>query len=744
VLDRRLRPVPVGVPGELWLGGPGVARGYLGRPALTAEKFIPDPFAGAGARMYRTGDRFRWLADGTLDFLGRLDQQVKVRGVRIEPAEVEAALRTHPAVRNAAVGARGEGNACRLVAWVAADPPISPAELREHLRGILPEALVPTAFVMLEALPLNRHGKVDGRALPDPEAPAAAAEHAAPRGEVERVLAAVWERVLNVPRVGADDSFFELGGDSLLSIQVVARARAAGVIVTPRQLFEHPTVAALARVARTGAAPAAPRGPVSGEAPLTPAQRRFFARELPDRHHFNMAVMVAPREPLEPAALAAAVAALLEHHDALRLRFTRRDGEWVQAHAPLEGADAAPLAVIDLSAVPPGERERRMEAEAEAVQRSLHLERGPLLRAAYFRPGGGEPGRLLLAVHHLVVDGVSWRVLLEDLEAAYEAARRGRPAALPPRTTSFREWAERLAAHAGAPETLAEAAYWSAAAQTPTAALPAAGGNGAGGDGAGADPVWSSLSAHETAALLREVPAAYRTQVNDVLLAALARAVARWTGERRLRVDLEAHGREELFEGVDLSRTVGWFTAVHPVVLELPAGGGEGDALKAVKEQLRAVPRHGVGYGLLRWQGPAEVREALARAPRPQVAFNYLGQFGGTLPGGGLLAFADDPTGPQQDPAAPREHLLEVVGAVRGDRLEVAWTPAPGALPRATVERLAGWYLDELRALIAHCLDEGAGGATPSDFSLVQIDADTLALLEADFLDDELEEAGGV
>ena len=582
VLDRRLRPVPVGVPGELCLGGPGVARGYLGRPALTAGAFIPDPFAGAGARMYRTGDRFRWLDDGTLEFLGRLDQQVKVRGVRIEPGEVEAALRAHPAVRDAAVGARGAGSARRLVAWAAAGATVSPGELREHLRGILPEAMVPAAFVVLEALPLTRHGKVDRRALPEPEAPAGAAGHTAPRGEVERVLAAVWERVLNVPRVGADDSFFELGGDSILSIQVVARARAAGVIVTPRQLFEHPTVAGLARVAGTGAAPAAPQGPVAGEAPLTPIQRDFFARPLPNRHHFNQSVVLAPREPLEPAALAAAVAALLEHHDALRLRFTVRDGEWVQAHAPVEGAEAAPVVVADLSAVPPAERERRMEEAAGAVQRSLHLERGPLLRAAYFQLGGGDPGRLLLAAHHLVVDGVSWRVLLEDLEAAYEAALQGRRAALPPKTTPFREWAERLAGHAHAPTTLAEAAYWSDAASTPAPALPA----GAGGNGAGADTVWSSLPADETAALLRDVPAAYRTQVNDVLLAALARAFARWTGERRLRVDLEGHGREELFEGVDLSRTVGWFTAVLPGGAGAPrrrrpgrrAEGGEGAA----------------------------------------------------------------------------------------------------------------------------------------------------------------------
>ncbi|HEX6037416.1 non-ribosomal peptide synthetase [Longimicrobium sp.] len=745
VLDAWGELAPAGVPGELHVGGGGVARGYLGRPGWTAERFVPDGFSGeAGARLYRTGDRVRWTGEGELEFLGRVDAQVKVRGFRIEPGEVEAALLSHGGVREAVVVARADGpGEARLVGYVVAadgadgsdgsDGEASPSAegLRAHLRARLPEHMVPSAFVRLDALPLTPNGKVDRRALPAPERGEPREGHAPPRTPVERLLAGIWADVLRVDHVGANDRFFDLGGDSILSIQVVARARREGVHLTPRQMVEHPTLARLARVAETASAPSpgaeeVPGGPL----PLTPIQRWFFEQETGARGHWNQAFLFTPRRPLAAAPLAAALRGLAAHHDALRLRFARgADGAWTQRYAPAE--DAAPRPTVDLSGLPAPLARARMEAAAAALQRALDVERGPLLRAARFDLGAaGE--RLLLVIHHLAVDGVSWRILLEDLERLYGAAERGTPAALPPRTTAFGRWARRLAEHAAGGALADEAAYWTSAVPRDPPTLPVDRPDAENRAGS-ARHVTVALDADETRALLQEAPAAYRTEVNDLLLAALVRALAGWTGERRLLLHLEGHGREEeRVGGVDLSRTVGWFTALFPVFLDLRGAVGEGEEIKCVKEQLRAVPGRGLGYGLLRWLSPdAAVRDALRALPAPWISFNYLGRFDGTLSGGALLALAPESAGPAHAPEGRRAHLLDVVGAVEDGVLRVRWIHGD-AYRAQTVQRLADAYLHALRALVAHCCSPDAGGCTPSDFPLAGLDAATLALLEAD------------
>ena len=809
VVDAWLNPSPIGVAGELLVGGIGVARGYLGRPALTAETFIPHPFDGApGERVYRTGDRVRWRGDGVLEFLGRTDDQVKVRGFRIEPGEVEAALVALCGAREAAVVAREDAPGDRrLVAYLVPANGAMPGAgaLRERLRSVLPEYMVPAAFVALDALPLTPNGKVDRRALPAPRYEGDAESYVAPASEAETVLAEVWARVLGVERVGMDDNFFDLGGDSILSIQVVSRARAAGVEITPRQLFEHPTVGRLARVASpVNGTSGDDDAPVAGEVPLTPIQRWFFAQDIPQRHHWNQAVLLAPREPIDMRRLEMAVARVMEHHDALRARYRPpspesreigENGDGTAAHvarnrteipdtrepppprhpSPLVGegpgeggrrsmdqcpptatefscamADAAgadwtqtfaspggwaPVHRIDLSGLSEDARQRAMGMGIARVQASLDLARGPLLRVALFDLGDGG-ARLQIVVHHLVMDGVSWRVLLEDLETAYRAEP------LPPRTTSFARWAARLAEHAASPALGAEAGHWLTVARAPVPPLPVDRPGGSNRADAAADVV-VALAADETHALLHEVPAIYRTQANDVLLAGLARALAAWSGERVFRIDLEGHGREELFPGVDLSRTVGWFTALYPVLLDLRGADDEGAALRAVKEQLRAVPARGVGHGVLRWLSPdGEMRRALAGAPVPDLGFNYLGQLDSTLSAGSLFAAAGESAGPSLGRGGERPHRIEVNAAVLGGALQVRWTFSHELHDRATIERLAERYLAELRALAAHCATAAAPAATPSDFPLAAIDAHTLALLEADFLEqDALEDA---
>jgi amino acid adenylation domain-containing protein/non-ribosomal peptide synthase protein (TIGR01720 family) len=728
VLDAALAPVPPRVAGELCIGGVQVARGYLGRPGLTAERFVPDPFT-PGGRLYRTGDRARWTADGVLEYLGRTDFQVKLRGFRVEPGEVEAALEEHPGVRQAVVVLREDvPGAPRLVAYVVPREGGASGladDARAHLERRLPEYMVPGALVIADGIPLTPSGKVDRRALPAP-APEAARAFVAPRTPAEEAVARGWSAVLGGAAVGAHDNFFALGGDSILSIQVVARLRRAGWRITARDLFEHPTVAALARVmvADGGAQGAAETEGEAGEVPLTPIQAWFFAAQPDDARHFNLPVLLELREGVEVDALRRALDAVAAHHEALRARF-RRDGEGWRP-APPAPAGPVPFDRVDLSGLDADARAAALEAAAGDVQAGMDLEHGPLFRAALFQAAGGW-ARLFLAVHHLVVDGVSWRVLLEDLAAAYDAARRGDAIELPPATAPFAAWARVLARHAAAGGFDGELPYWAARGRRGARPLPAdfVSADDPAGD---AGEVSAALDAEWTRGLLKEVPAAFRARMDDALLCALAATLGAWTGEDRVWVDVEGHGRDDRF-GIDTSRAVGWFTTLYPVLLEVERGADEGAALRAVKEQLRAVPGRGLGFGALRWLGGAGARRTLAALPRPEILFNYLGQVGGGASGDARFAFAGERTGAVQSPRARRTHALEVNAVVEDGALRVVWTYGRGRFRRETIEALARGFTDRLRALVAHCREAGAGGCTPSDFPLARLDAAGLQAL---------------
>ncbi len=714
LLDHHGVAVPVGVPGELYAGGDGVARGYLGQPALTAQRFVPDSFGEPGGRLYRTGDLARYRPDGRLEFLGRVDHQVKIRGFRVELEEIESRLARHPEVGDAVVVAREDGASRRLVAYVvAAGSATDAGRLRAWLRESLPDFMIPSAFVVLDDFPRLPNGKVDRRLLARtaPPAETARTEVAAPRTRAEEVLVRVWSEVLG-GRVGIHDNFFELGGDSILSIQVVARAQRAGLKLSPRQVFLHQTVAELAAIA-TQETGKSDEGPVSGPVQPTPIQRWFFDLALPAPHHWNHAVMLAARQSLDPARLRAACAALHERHDALRLRAVREAGEWRLWNAGPE--EPLPFAVVDLGALPPAARPAALAAAAAGVQTGLDLASGPIARFALLLLGE-EPARLLLAVHHLAMDGVSWRILLGDLHAAYEGLE------LAPRGTSFQAWAARLADLAQSPTVQGELPFWADGERARISSLPLdlQGRNTEG----SADTLRVSLSEDETRLLLREV------ETLEALLAALALAFAPWTGERRLAVDLEGHGREEeLAEGVDLTRTVGWFTSLYPVILEAPTDSGA--ALRLARERLRQIPRRGIGYGLLRHLSSGEARERLALLPRAEVSFNYLGQLDGAVPESSAFVPASDPAGPLRDPRGMRSHLFDVNVSVTGGRLHVSWTYSRNLHRRETAAALAGRFTEALRAIAAH------GPAAPS-YSVTDFPRVRMSQAELDDLLDDL------
>ncbi|MES1243275.1 MAG: amino acid adenylation domain-containing protein [Acidobacteriota bacterium] len=609
--------------------------------------------------------------------------------------------------------------------------------LRAFLAERLPEAMVPASFIPLDALPLTSNGKLDRRALPAPEEERPELEQAfvAPRTRVEETLANLWAQALRLDHVGVHDNFFELGGDSILSIQIIARAAQEGIQIAPRQMFQHQTIAELAAVAGTAGLVRAEQGPVTGEAPLTPIQRWFFDLDLPNPHHWNWNVssFFAVRRPLDPARLDRTVRELLRHHDALRTRFVPGPEGWRQVFAGLDGP--TPYVHLDLSALPETLRRSAIEAAAAVVQTSLDLTSGPALRVASFRLGAGEPDRLLLAVHHAVLDGISWRLLLEDFETLYAGA-----GPLPAKTTSFKQWIARLAGHARSPEAAAEAGWWLDERFRLSAPLPVdLPGPRDPGREASSRTVARTLDADETRALLQEIHGAYQTRIDDVLRTALVEAFAGWTGHRRLLVDLESHGREHPFEDVDLSRTIGWFTAMYPVLLDLEGNAGPGEALIAMKEQLRRLPPgSGLGYGVLRYLGDESQAARLHGLPRAEVLFNYLGQMGGQMgsadpetEGLALFAQAPEPGGPALDPRGARSHLLEINAVVLDGRLRAEWTYSADRHRRETVERLADAFFDSLRGLVAHCRNPEAGAYTPSDFPEADLSADDFASLMA-------------
>ncbi|MEV6835684.1 non-ribosomal peptide synthase/polyketide synthase [Streptomyces sp. NPDC051133] len=730
VLDDRMRPVPIGAPGELFLGGTGVARGYLRRPGLTASRFLPDPFGPSGGRMYRTGDLVRWTADGDLVYLGRGDDQVKVRGFRIELGEVEAALARHPAVAAAAARVVEHDGHRRLVGYAVPRGTglPQPAELRAFLAQGLPDHMVPALVVPLERLPLGATGKLDRRALPEPEwaAPATGATRP-PRAGAEQILAAIWAEVLGVPEIGADDNYFALGGDSVLGIQIVSAARRAGLALTPRHLFTHQSLAELALAAEeltaSRATAVAEQGPVTGEAPLTPVQHWFFDTLTDGPGDFSQTVSYELTEDADETLLRAALAVVLEHHDALRLRYEPAvEGSWRQ-HGTAPGQ--APHLEVHRTAP--------SREIADTLAAGFDLAAGPLLRAALCRPDGGGRPVLLLAAHHLVVDAVSWRLLLEDLDTAYRALRVGDRPGPGPKSTSFRTWAERLATHTAGGGFDGELAHWSGldtGADLPT--------DDPGGTNTAADEetVTLGLDTEDTRRLLQDVPDAYRTRINDVLLYGLGRVLARWTGRDRVAVTLEGHGREELLADVDLARTVGWFTTMHPVVLDVPRDADTGTALKSVKENLRAVPHGGLGYGALRYLHPTAGREL---PDLPQICFNYLGRQDGhpAAPGALLHGPRDGLSGGMAGTGA-RPYLLDVLGRVTGGELRFTWSYSREVHRRETIARLAAELTDELRALVRHCAEPGAGGRTPSDFPLAPLDqpaVDRLVGTGADVVD---------
>ncbi|WP_346385172.1 amino acid adenylation domain-containing protein [Nocardioides sp.] len=699
VLDEDLQLQPVGVPGELCLAGPGVSRGYLHRGDLTGERFLPDPFGTEpGSRMYRTGDRVRWLPDGELEFLGRLDEQVKIRGHRVEPEEVRSTLRQQPGVRDAVVIARENSSGQhQLVAYTVGDA--EPAELMASLRASLPEHLVPSTFVVLSELPRTPNGKLDRKALPNPDVAERPrlAEYVAPRSPQERALAGIWADLLRVERVGVHDNFFDLGGDSLLSVRVMARAHEAGLRLATRDLYRLQTVAEQAVATGRAATVEAPQEPVTGAVPLTPMQHWFLDHDDPEPDRFTWAGLVRAPAELTRARAERALLALLRHHDALRLRFERSaSGTWRQFLTE-PGSTAPPLTVVDLREHPPAERLRVLEARTAQLRGGLNLRDGPILRLVWFRSVAEHQDPLVLVVHHLAVDTLSWPIVLGDLTTLLHAPTGDDRDVLPAKTCSVQQWAHHLVAAARSDTLQAELPLWLHESRRRIRPLPR---DHRGRNSRSSERELTTTSGVGETTALRQAVQLDGVTLEEALLSALAGALSRWTGSRELMVNVERHGREDLGAGLDMARTVGWLPMLVPALLHRPQDVPAREAARLVHEHLSSLPHHGIGHGLLRYLGPEETQEQLKALPPAEVFFCFHGhQRTGPEEASGATGRPLD-LGPSTGAGGDRRHLLELNAVISRGRLVMRWTYSDTVHERATVEALAADCLAELGRLV--------------------------------------------
>ncbi len=774
ILDSYLQLVPVGIPGELYLGGDGLMRGYLNKSELTAEKLIPNPFNYVSAKgdglknrrdaesaeeegrekkaqlpitnyplpitkLYKTGDKARYLPDGKIEYLGRFDNQVKLRGFRIELGEVESALSQHPEIHQAVtkVWEDKSGNK-RLVAYFVLKNSVNQdnfsTQLRQFIQNKLPDYMIPAIFMMLPEMPLTPNGKINRRALPEPDNYQNKLKNqhqdnknnAKPRTRQEQLLVKIWSQLLGIESVGIHDNFFELGGDSILAIQVIAKASQAGLRFLPKQLFQHQTIAELAAVADTVSVNAE-QGKVTGIVPLTPIQNWFFAQNLADSYHWNQSIMLEVDKSIPFAWIEQSIQKLLTHHDALRLQFQNTESGLKEINADVDNYinKQTPLLQFDLSALNEEQQQSTITKTATQLQTSLNLAT-ELVRVAFFKLDKNNSNRLLFVIHHLVIDGISWRILLSDLQTAFEQLSSGlnsnQQIQLPPKTTSFKDYAQSLHNYAlQIPEQIIE--YWQSICPIPEISLPIdypQGNNTV----ETTDTVSITFSVEETQALLQQVPAAYQTQINDVLLTALIQTFEKWTGEKRLLIDLEAHGREDLFNEVDISRTVGWFTTMFPVWLDLRETKDAISNLKNIKEQLRQIPNRGIDYGILRYLGNQEIQTQLS-AISPQIRFNYLGQVDGVFAESTFVKPAKESTGAARSKRGNRDILLEINGIISAGQLRIDWIYSTAVHRRSSIINVTEEYMMALRNLIQICSNE-IGGYTPSDFSQMQLSQDEL------------------
>ncbi|MBR5773425.1 MAG: AMP-binding protein, partial [Clostridia bacterium] len=675
----------VGIAGELCIAGAGLARGYLNKPELTAEKFVKNPF-GEG-KLYRTGDLARWLPDGNIEYLGRIDEQVKIRGFRIELGEIDDVLRTLPEIKDCAVIARNDETGSKAIyAYLVSDEEISLSTVRDRLSKVLPEYMIPSYMGQIEAIPVTKNGKLDKKALPELES-VGGRDYVAPKTCEEFAVARVFSGVLGVKRVGANDDFFELGGDSIKAIRVVTKLRDENYDISVMDVMQSRTPSAIAPRLKNAEGNRYEQGEVNGEVVLTPVQRDFFASNMAVPSHYNQATMLYKADGFDADILKRALDAIVIHHDILRAVFANG----TQAILSSEESRMYDLYEYTLS-------EGEIEGKCTEIQSGINLENGPLMKVGLFHTEGGD--HLLLCMHHLVIDGVSWRIVIEDFVSAYRQSEQGADIILPEKTASFMQWAKNLAEYADSDELYEQAEYWDKIAREmkPMDA------------GSRFENYSIELDADVTSALLYDAHKAYGTEINDLLLTALGLAYMEWTGNDRVEVELEAHGREQVGRPLATDRTVGWFTSVYPICLK--TFDSIGDSIIENKEMLRKIPNHGIGYGILKYL------KCRYDNIRSEVCFNYLGQFDTEANNMEGIEISPLSVGESIAAANAPHNRVTFNGSVKGGKLIFEIIYASNYYTRAQIEQLGSLYCDAIIRINNVCSGQEETVKTASDFGL--------------------------
>ena len=726
ILDKYLNLCPVGVCGEICIAGVGVGKGYWKDPAKTARVFVPNPFAereGEGATdygtLYLTGDTGYYQQDGNLIFTGRRDHQVKIRGHRIELGDIESHLLQHGQLDEVTVLAREKDDSKYLVAYYVSDAGIQQDKLRSYLSDKLPDHMVPSFFVWLQRMPLTVNGKLDRKALPEPQLDKQEGSLVLPGTPEEKILTAIWTHVLGIEPIGITDNFFSVGGDSIKSTQIISRLRSSGYEVSVKDIFIHQTIRELAlRLRRTSRMK--DQSAVTGTSTLTPVQQLFFEGPVRMKHRYNQSVMLNFPAGIHSDLVKGIFTKIQEHHDALRMVFTPQpDGTISMENLPVG------MAI--------GFREHDLRAEKDAastlvsfcndIQAGADLQSGPLMRLGLFHMKDGS--RVLIVIHHLVVDGISWRILFEDIAILYHQLTSNQPLNLPRKTDAFISWPESLLAYTKSDQYKNAKQYWHAKSEKIIRPIPRDYEEGLGLSKYCRTEV-IRLAQNTTTNLLTRSYRRYGTRINDLLLTALLLAVRQQYNVLSVQIDLEGHGREEIAAGSDISRTVGWFTSIYPVVLE-----SRNDALPAivkdVKESLRQIPNNGIDHGIWRYMDtsvPHPKNESQSR-----IIFNYLGQFDGDIQEN-IYVIAPETPGDEVDPEEICECDWEILGLVTNGELEMKLRYSHLQYDTGTVRRLMNVYKESLEQVIAHCCAEGKKELTPSDITYKELPATLLDELQ--------------
>lgn len=707
VLNSKNKLQPVGVPGELFISGDGVGRGYINRPELTSEKFLQDPFE-SGIRMYRTGDVARWLPDGNIEYLGRMDYQVKIRGFRIELGEIETEILKHGNVIEAVVIDRlDQQNSRYLCAYVVCSDELDVEALKARLNKSLADYMVPSYFVKIDKIPLSQNGKVDRKALPEPQADIQIKSFEGPRNYIEEKLVEVWQEVLGVKNVGIRDNFFTLGGDSIKAIQVMIKLQEHGLKLMVKELFEHPEIGQLSNFVKESVSQVDQR-PIVGEVLLTPIQKWFF-ENYQDRNHFNQSFLLYRKEGFDGEIVKAVLSKILQHHDGLRMTYKMLDGEIKQYNRDIENVEFS-FSTVNLTQN--SDYVNAIYEECEKISPTMNIESGNLVKAISFDTENG--GYLLLEIHHLVVDGISWRIILEDFEAGYKAQLQNRDVQFKPKTHSYQQWALELNEYAQRKAVKKELNYWNELLKKPVKPLPK--------DYSTennqykfSNSIELLFTEEETEQILKTSNRTYNTEAYDILLVALGLAVKEHFGNDQVLVNLEGHGREDIIEGININRTVGWFTSIYPVVLDMTYTSDMSYQIRHIKESLRKIPNKGIGYGVLRYLTDLDKEDSSYLNVNSDICFNYLGQFDNGLKDG-LFEISGLSRGLCVSEQSKRSYAVEINAVVLNNRLQVAFNYCTNEYSENTIIGFVDMFKSSIYKVVSHCISIKDVQRTPSDY----------------------------